>query len=763
MPVLSALLPLLLAAPAAPPDFRVDGGLPPEAAQEAARAWTAIAALLSAEGVALPASPRAIRIVPATGLPSSEAGLSRPGAIAMRPGLAGFPRSGPGGLALRHEVAHQLLFEACPAATGDRLFHEAFAVATSGELGAWSAPEVPEASGSAPDGLPYLPLARALESLDRARSLDAPAARRALARLLAENPAPPGRLPPALARPLSRCEAGATWIPLTPRELAGALPAGDALVVLSRHSGEVLVAEGAAAAPLPFGSTLKPFLLAGAVRPLPALRPDLSRPGWKCGERGPAVTMDAPTALLRSCNGWFLDWAAREPEVIRFGAWGPVLLALGLSALPAEPAEAIGIQPALRISPLGLAQAYRLLGEARPDLLEVLARNARDGTLSGLAASDALAGVAAKTGTVLDAEARPRLGIIAAVDADLVVVMVRSGRIPRTFAGELAAVLRKARQPAREPARVQVFGLLAPDQVEGRCAGHGFAAARDGPVAAPAGFAALAPLLRRGALVCLGGAWLLRYPGLETARPYAGVLSRDPPPDLPSAPPAPGPAPTPREQRARRGSELLLRTTRLAYAAGVVDAEDGSLRGEARIALALVADANGRTRTRHPGRPPCDTTHCQAFHGTTTPRAEDRAALTDPLPPRGWLPFSRGGSTPWTAERAAAEVERVLGRGAQELHFGEGRVTFMAAQPSGDAPLDQLLEGMSLPCERLRGPLKLPSCPDRATALGGRFRFEGHGEGHGEGLDVEWAKRSGLTAKELLQRAYPGAPDAGRP
>jgi hypothetical protein len=550
-------------------------------------------------------------------------------------------------------------------------------------------------------------------------------------------------------RPLSRCEAGATWLPLTPQELAGELPAADALVILSRHSGEVLALEGAARAPLPFGSTLKPFLLAGAARPPPALRPDLSRPGWRCGQAGGAP-MDAATALLRSCNGWFLDWAAGEPEAIRMGAWGPALLALGLSALPSEPAEAIGVEPALRISPLGLAQAYRLLAEARPDLLAVLARNAAEGTLAALPASDALAGVALKTGTVLDAGARPRLGLVAAVDADLVLVMTRRGKIPRAFAGEVAAALRRARQPAREAARVQVFGLLAPEDVEGRCAGRGFAAAREGPVPAPDGFARVAPLVRRGALVCLGGPWLLRYPGLQAARPYAGVLARDPPP--PRDPdPTPGPAPTPREQRARRGSELVLRTTRLAYAAGVVDAEDASLRGEARVALARVADANGRVRTRHPGRPPCDTTHCQAFRGTPPPRPEDRAALEEPLEPRGWLPFSQGGTAPWSAERSAADVERALGRGAQDLRFGDGRVSFLAAGGERDAPV---LEGMSLPCERLRGPLRLPSCPLRAAALGGRFRFEGRGEGHGEGLDVEWAKRSGLSAKEILERAY---------
>ncbi len=58
------------------------------------------------------------------------------------------------------------------------------------------------------------------------------------------------------------------------------------------------------------------------------------------------------------------------------------------------------------------------------------------------------------------------------------------------------------------------------------------------------------------------------------------------------------------------------------------------------------------------------------------------------------------------------------------------------------------------PCEALRGPLKLPSCPERARLAEGRWIFEGRGEGHGEGLDVDWARRSGLSADEILARAY---------
>jgi hypothetical protein len=455
--------------------------------------------------------------------------------------------------------------------------------------------------------------------------------------------------------------------------------------------------------------------------------------------------MDAATALLRSCNGWFLDWAAREPELVRLGAWGPALTALGLSALPADASEAIGVRPSLRLSALGLAHAYRLLAEARPDLIDVLSRSAREGTLAGLPASRRLAGVAAKTGTVLDADASPRLGWIAAVDADVVVVIARTGRTPRTFAGELADALEAARRPANGAARVQVLGLVPPGDVRIRCDQHGFVVTRDGPRPLSPGDHPLAGVVERGPAVCAGGPWWVRPPGRQE-RPYAGILTRDP------APPPPGTAVpmTAREARARRGSDVIFRTTRLLYAAGVVAAEEAAARGEPRIALARVADANA-AHPRHPGRPVCDTTHCQAFLGTAAPGREERAALAAPLHVDAWLPFSRGGAEPWRAERSPAQVEGVLSPGARELAFGAGRVTFTVTAGDGAARWE---ERRDAPCEALRGPLKLPSCPERARLAEGRWLFEGRGEGHGEGLDVDWARRSGLPADEILARAY---------
>ncbi len=719
---------------AAAPVFRVEGGLPPEAVAEAERGWSAAAAFLSVSGAALPAF-RAIRIGPVDGLPPGQAGASRPGFIALRPG----PFDARARAALRHEVAHALLLEACTPAVDDRLFHEAFALAVSGELDAWARGEEAAREG-------YLPVAKALETLERARSLDGPGVRRALARLLAENPPPAGGLPPAISRRLSRCEAGARWEPLAAAELADDLaPAADVLVVLSRHSGELLQASGPATLPLPFGSALKPFMVAGAEGPLPALRPDPSRPGWRCGEALPE-RMDGTTALLRSCNGWFLDWAARTPEVVKLGQWGPALLSIGLSALPADGSEAIGVRPSLRMSPRALAEAYRLLAEARPDLVDLMSRNALEGTLSGLAASPRLAGVALKTGSVFTANAAPRVGWIAAVDRDVVAVMVRAGSAPRSFAAELADVLEKARGPARAAARVQIFGLLPGDAPVALCSGMGFTAVRSGPAGAPGRETPIAELARRGPAVCLGGPWRVRYPGLAAPRDYAGVFTLEP---APRYEPPPGDAPTDRERRARRGSDLVFRTTRLAYAAGVVVAEAATLRGEARIALARVADRNAGA-SRHPGRPLCDTTHCQAFQGTVAPAKEDRAALAEPLPPGRWIPFSRGGVEPWTAERPRAAVEAALGGPARAISFGRGRVHWTATAEEGGARFDERRDAS---CEALRGRLKLPSCPERVEERGEVVRFTGRGEGHGEGLDVEWAARSGLSAGEIVRRA----------
>ncbi|MBS2028184.1 MAG: hypothetical protein JST54_09795 [Deltaproteobacteria bacterium] len=729
--------PLVLAlAIAAAPSIELAPGLEPAAplAREANAGWRDLAETWSAVTGTQPKPPR-LRIERGVDLAPDRAGASRIGVIQLRSSHDGTLTTQMV-VALRHELAHQLLWAACPAASDDALFHESFALSQSGELAAWN------------DGA-YLSMGAAKRQLASSRSLDNRAARSALARLLANAPMDHG-LPRVLAVRLRRCADGARWIPLTVDELAAIpLNEGDALVVLSRHSGEVLQLQGDANVPLPFGSTLKPFLAAAAFANAPVLPVDAKREEWSCGDDAPR-TMDLPTALLRSCNGYFLDWAARDPDMPKLGAYGPILQKLGLSRLPADGSEAIGLRPTLKLTPLALAQAYRVLAASSPGVVDILRHNAERGTLSGLPASPRLRGVALKTGTVRDADSRAELGFIVAIDQDVVVVIARKGRQPRSFAGELADVLEPLRsQHELSHAEVQVLGLVPPEQVEARCPGISVLATKDDPRLAGAA-TQLEALTRDGEALCLGAPWMLSFPGgPKDGRPYAGSFRWSPPPAY--VPVEGAPPPTERQRRAREGSSFIFGTRLGLYVAGVLAAEDSQLAGEPRAALAR-AVAHNAAASRHPGRPLCDTTHCQAFRGTLRPEPGDAAALNDDaLSSAGWLTFSQGGDEPWSEVRALPKVAQALGATPLTLGFSSERVHFTVRSAEGDAVFEDRAE---LPCERLRNPLHLPACPDAAELVGSEVRFHGHGRGHGEGLDLEAAKRGPLDHRALLQSAY---------
>ncbi|RYZ37796.1 MAG: hypothetical protein EOO71_26535 [Myxococcaceae bacterium] len=755
----------------ASPTFVTRGDVTPEAdlRKEAQAAWTAVETRYAAQAGGLPTrAPATVALQKGLALPPERNAQGRPGVVELRQNTPGVLDARLR-MALRHELAHQLLWWACPASSEDRLFHEAFALTVSGELPEWR-----EA--------PYQSLSRAAKEVANAPQVDTSRARRALARILGEHTG----FPAALTRRLRQCHDGTRWAsPLSVEELAdvAVLAPEAATVVVSRHSGEVLFAEGDVRRALPYGSTLKPFLYAAgtvasrasdargansAVGISPAAIPSdvqsppllAPRPGvqeWACGAGLPAK-VDARLALLRSCNGYFLDWEATGRAPRAFGLWGPVLSAVGLTGLPEDMTEAIGLRSAHGLSPWGMAQAYRLLAEVRPDVLALLTGNVEEGTLSGLSTSKALKGVATKTGTVRDAASRPQFGWIAAVDADLVVVAVRPGKMPRHFADELPALIARVRKQMAglDAARVQVLGLLPSASVEARCAGAGFALEDGAPRAVPADFSRLDALTAKGPAVCLGSPWRVRFPeGPDGGRDYAGVFSWSAPP--PYRPP-PGVPTTASALKARRGSDFVFRTTRVQYTSGVIAAEDVTLQGEARIALARVVAHNERHATsRHPGRAVCDTTHCQAFRGTVRMRPEESRALTLPaLKWDVWLTFSQGGDAPWRESRSRAQVESLLGTRLVSLRFEAGRVRYLRTDGEAGATYE---EARSLPCDTLRAGLKLPSCPQRASFDGLQVLFEGQGRGHGEGLDVEAAKASrGVSSEVLLERAYGAFP-----
>jgi hypothetical protein len=153
----------LAAVLAASPVFLTQGDVTPEAGlrSEAESAWKELEARYVAEAGGAPAkAPGSIHLRRGEGLPPSRNGQGKPGVVELR-------QNTPGVLderlrvALRHELAHQLLWWACPASAEDRLFHEAFALAVSGELAEWR-----EA--------PYQSLSSAAAELARSPEVDTP-------------------------------------------------------------------------------------------------------------------------------------------------------------------------------------------------------------------------------------------------------------------------------------------------------------------------------------------------------------------------------------------------------------------------------------------------------------------------------------------------------------------------------------------------------------------------------------------------------------
>ncbi|MBI3179670.1 MAG: hypothetical protein HYZ27_08400 [Deltaproteobacteria bacterium] len=449
---------------------------------------------------------------------------------------------------------------------------------------------------------------------------------------------------------------------------------------------------------------------------------------------------------MRSCNGYFLDWAVRNAKAASFNDFAPLFVQLGLGRAPADMSEALGIRPTLALSPWALAQAYRVLAAAHPEMLAVMRRNASEGTLAKLKASSALTAFATKTGTVRDSLSRPALGWLVAINDDLVVVKTVKGKQPRDFAAALVKEIRSV-AAGQERAEVQTFALLLPWQVEARCAGLGVALGRN-LVITPSDFRPLPQLLEQGEAMCLDAPWRIRFPGVPSeGRSYAGVFALSPAPRS-----DPGSGATAKQARARRGSDIVFATSRARYTAGVLLAEDAKIGGDARVALGRVI-AHNAAHSRHPGRPVCDTTHCQVFMGTPAPLPGDDQIFAGAPPGGDWLLFSRGGNEPWQDSRSRAEVEKVLGANATGFVVANGQILYRRTVSTGDSTYD---ESTAVPCALLRSRLALLSCPERIVSADERVTFSGRGQGHGQGLDVEWAKQSELSAEDILRHAYGG-------
>ncbi len=123
----------------ATPVFLTRGDLTPEAElrAEAEATWRELESRYVAEAGGAPArAPGKVSLRRGVGMLPSRNGQGRPGVVELRQGRPGVLDARLR-MALRHELAHQLLWWACPASEKDRLFHEAFALSVSGELAEW--------------------------------------------------------------------------------------------------------------------------------------------------------------------------------------------------------------------------------------------------------------------------------------------------------------------------------------------------------------------------------------------------------------------------------------------------------------------------------------------------------------------------------------------------------------------------------------------------------------------------------------------------
>jgi hypothetical protein len=403
-----------------------------------------------------------------------------------------------------------------------------------------------------------------------------------------------------------------------------------------------------------------------------------------------------------------------EPSVSRLRAFAIVswtALALGVGGVSARAADAGTARSGERLLVLSRHSGEVLAGEDFP-IHALGATGAR--ALANLVRIETAAGRSPPWSAA---------DLVARVDEDRVIV------------GELRATV-PPRERAESVAEVQVFGLVGADRVSLRCPGRAARIHAEQIEELPADWQTLRDALGTGTILCAGGPWEVRVAD-GPPRPYAGIFSFRPLPDR-----RPEPGTTPREARARRGSEVIFRTTLASYVSGVLAAEDASLTGEQAVALAEVIAHDARVQ-RHRGRPICDTTHCQAFLGTAPPTVEVTRALDLPeLPTSRWLPYFRGGVERWEVRRSRADVAAALGNATRIS--GDGRMLEVTRAGGVER----------IPCEPARASLRLPGCPTDAIFEGETVRLRGRGRGHGLGLDVEAARRSGLPADELLRRAY---------
>lgn len=691
---------------------------------------------------------------------------------------------------LRHETAHVFLEAACPSvAAGTPLLSEAFALFATGDAERRAFQDASAGSG------PLGPAEARRWLLTRGASAQGhePAAQKALALALAE-PRRREAWEGFFKRLVTTCGSESfaasaeeiAFFALVKSDGAPPPPARVDFVLVDGFSHDELASEGKPDERAPPGSILKPLLVA-TVPELMDERLSRAAPPWACPD--PPRAGESWTwrrALVRSCNGFFLDFEPSTPDA--FDEWRATLERFGRTDPPTTMPGRIGLDPSFTLSPREAVRLYAWIARRAPFVIEALTKTPVEGTLASApdAAWFAERGIALKTGTLRDASSKPLHGWIVAVGAPdesgapaFLAALHATAVAPAALLPELRRRLEAADVASNVVARVQILGLAPFTTIGLACPLNVQLLVRD-PAGTwtlrPAGERVLSGALETGSTYACAAAPLLvsftDSKGRPKTRPYAGTLQVEEP-----RPPEPAEALSSvplraKSVKARRGSRLVLTTSERSYLESSLLSEFPNGHIETLKALTLVMRHQLKAN-RHPGRPLCDTTHCHLYgqeEGVTpanrrTARAAVAAVrdveLVDLDPPadstgtaseRPWLTFWVGGRSLWKTTRTAAATREVLGLSANPSGIQVVPGAVIVAIPG--------FAHLRIPCELFRNQLRLPSCPTRVTTSLTRFAFEGLGDGHGAGLDLgatEAASAAALGYDDILLQLSPRA------
>lgn len=523
-------------------------------------------------------------------------------------------------------------------------------------------------------------------------------------------------------------------------------------LVFDAQANEVIEASGKWALKQPVGSTLKPFLFS-YFQDIKNNKTKKNKTEWECGDKKD-LSWDSAKALNYSCNGFFLDTSYKRKEMDAYTNALNSILKTEYSSRWLDMADLIGLWPTIQINLLDVAKLYDAVLDQNPSVIEILKKTAKDGTLAKTNESNWFIEnkIALKSGTTTRLDLSIDNGFLVAViksgSAPKIAVLYRVGQRPIDLLAEFKTKIMKYVEGIEKPAEVQVLSRFLPQSISISCPTILFKNGKqEGGSEIDLNSIKLSTSVK---FTCAGQPFEVKSPDLVDRKLYGEIQFRkvDTVSNLESAR-------SEKNARARRGSQIVLKTSEIHYLRNVYFSEGGDFKNELKKALLLVIKSNLEF-SKLKNQPICDTTLCQVFNlgyeSVSTSQKNEMSKLilemsNSNLTSKSWLEFSLGGDQAWAQSVSQIELSDFLGIKNGKLQSGnrvDDKFVFNGKE--------------SVTCESLRSHFRLRSCPDALEMeLDDKVIFKGKGEGHGRGMNLLEANQlaqQGYSFNEIIQRFY---------